>query len=67
MWHLVELKSTINIPDGKTFGFVEDVFILGNVIEGNNITNENSIRVKAIMSFDKSKGKWGWKGYKILE
>lgn len=48
-------------PQG--FGFVEDIFIPTDQIQKNNIQNLQKIDGKAILTFEKKKNKWGWKGF----
>ncbi|WP_405291023.1 DUF7017 domain-containing protein [Algibacter sp. Ld11] len=62
---LKELSGAINIPEGKKFGFIDDVFVPPHVIEENNLSNKDEVKIKAILSFNKSKEKWGWKGYSV--
>ena len=46
------------IPSGA--GFVGDVFVHKKLIEKNQWENNQTIKAKAILSFDKNKDKWGW-------
>ena len=54
------------VPD-KNFGFVQDVFVDGRLIEKHKLAVNMSVSVKACPSFDKKKEKWGWKAFKIEE
>lgn len=62
---LKELSGKIRIAQDKNFGFLEDVFVPPNLIKENDILDDQQITVKAILSFDKSKDKWGWKACQI--
>lgn len=54
-------EGVIKIKEGTDFGFVEDIFIdPGNIKRNQWVTNQ-TINGKAILSFNKKKGQWGWK------
>jgi hypothetical protein len=54
-------EGVIKIREGSDFGFVEDIFIdPGNIKRNQWVTNQ-TINGKAILSFNKKKGQWGWK------
>jgi len=54
-------EGVIKIKEGSDFGFVEDIFIdPGNIKRNQWVTNQ-TINGKAILSFNKKKGQWGWK------
>lgn len=48
-----------------SFGFVDDVFIDGSLIDIKNIEEDEFVSGKAIISFNKKKGIWGWKAIEI--
>ena len=50
-----ELKIT-----SSGVGFIGDIFVLKNLIERNQWKNNQIIKTKAFLSFDKKKDKWGW-------
>ena len=53
--------GVIKIKEGSDFGFVDDIFIdPGNIKRNQWVTNQ-TINGKAILSFNKKKGQWGWK------
>jgi hypothetical protein len=70
-----KLKEEIDIPAIKTFrgnikinttggfGFVEDVFLESNLINHYKTIDNQMVTGKAILSFNKKKGKWGWKAF----
>lgn len=62
---LKEVNGTIEIPNDKNFGFIDDVFIPPNLIDSSGITNGQNVSVTTILSFNKSKNTWGWKGIKL--
>lgn len=54
-------EGVIKIKEGSDFGFVDDIFIdPGNIKRNQWVTNQ-TINGKAILSFNKKKGQWGWK------
>lgn len=63
---LKEISGAIDIPVGKNFGFLEDVFVPPNIVQENNLSNKDQVIIKAVLSFNKSKGNWGWKGYDVI-
>ena len=50
-----ELKIT-----SSGVGFIGDIFVSKNLIERNQWKNNQIIKTKAFLSFDKKKDKWGW-------
>ena len=54
-----EGKLKLN-PEGK-FGFVDDIFVDPNLINKMSLENDQLIKGKAILSFNKKKNQWGWK------
>ena len=54
-----EGKLKLN-SEGK-FGFVGDIFVDPNLIAKMNLENDQQIKGKAILSFNKKKNQWGWK------
>ena len=59
-------SGQINIPAGKNFGFLEDIFVSPDFIEKHTIVNRQELSGKAILSFNKKKNDWGWKCYDLL-
>lgn len=64
---LKEVKAKIEIPEGKSFGFVEGIYVAPDIIDKSNITNGDEVTCKAILSFDKKKGVWGWKCLEFIK
>ena len=62
---LKKVSGTIRIPQDKNFGFLEDVFVPPNLIESSGLIDGQNISIEAILSYNKSKEEWGWKGVLI--
>src|SRR5690606_29609576 len=60
------ISGTIRLPENKGFGFIDDIFIPPNLVESSGLTDGQTISVKAILSYNKSKKEWGWKGLEVL-
>lgn len=60
-----EFRGTIKIVSPHDFGFVDDVFIDPVLIKKNNLSNNQSIKGIAILSYNKRKELWRWKGVNI--
>jgi len=56
-----ELQGVVRIPDGKPFGFVDDVFIHPSLVTKYKLTNGIQFTGKAIKSYNQEKKQWGWK------
>ncbi len=56
------VEGNINIPAGKNFGFVNDIFIHPTIIEKNNLQNNQFLQITATKKFNKSKNQWAWSG-----
>lgn len=56
-----KVSGTINIHDGKQFGFVENMFVEPELIEKNSLLNGMQVSGMAVRSFDKKKGVYGWR------
>jgi Domain of unknown function (DUF7017)/S1/CSD-like domain 2 of the TOTE conflict systems/S1/CSD-like domain 1 of the TOTE conflict systems len=61
------VNGQINIPTGKNFGFLQDIFISPDFIAKYNIVDQQELTSKAILSFNKKKNEWGWKCFEILK
>jgi hypothetical protein len=53
----------INKPAG--FGFVDNIFIEPKLIESFDLVQGQQVQGKAILTFNKKKGEWGWKAFRI--
>jgi hypothetical protein len=56
-----EVSGIVRILDGKSFGFVDDVFIHPSLINRFNWKNQTEISGDAIKTYNKSKSQWQWK------
>lgn len=56
-----EVSGSIKVPPGKTFGFIEDVFIHPSLISRLKLTNGMPYKGKAMKSYNKEKKQWSWK------
>lgn len=62
---ILKFKGQIKIhPSG--FGFVKDIFIDKPIVNKYNLTENQEVSGKAILSFDKKKSKWCWKAISVL-
>jgi hypothetical protein len=59
-------EGKIKVISPQNFGFIEDIFIEPKLIEKNNITDGQTLKGKAILSFNKKKKVWGWKGIAFM-
>jgi hypothetical protein len=56
-----DLQSIVRISAGKSFGFIDDVFIHPSLVTKYNLTDGIQYTGKAIKSYNKEKKQWGWK------
>lgn len=56
-----EVSGEVRIPEGKNFGFIENVYIHPSVISQRNLQNGLTITSEAVKSFNKERKEWGWK------
>lgn len=64
---LKEVSGAIKISPHKNFGFIDDVFVPPNLIKENNIQNDDVVKIKAVLSFNKPKNQWGWKASNVFK
>lgn len=57
--------GNINIPNGKNFGFVNGVFIPDYLITKHNLTDEQSVKFQALLSYNKQKKEWSYRCYDL--
>lgn len=55
------IEGAVQIKEGKSFGFVDRVYIPQNVIKHLKISNGDRIKGTAIKTYNKEKSEWGWK------
>ncbi len=56
-----DVQSIVRISAGKSFGFIDDVFIHPSLVTKYNLTDGVQYSGKAIKSYNKEKKQWGWK------
>lgn len=56
-----EVEGEIKIPIGKTFGFLDDVFVHPTIVSGLKLQTGMNLKGWAIKSFNQDKDQWGWK------
>lgn len=62
-----EFEGVLRVISPQNFGFVDNVFIEHKLIQENNLTDGQTSRGKAILSFNKRKNEWGWKAVEIKQ
>lgn len=55
------VEGLIRINDGKSFGFLDDIYVHPSIVEKLNLINGSSYKGKAIKSYNKEKQQWRWK------
>ena len=61
MKYVKTIEGKIRIPEGKNFGFLNDVYVHPTIVSNKNLLNGMSFNGTVIKSFIKDKGQWGWK------
>lgn len=56
-----EVEGQIKIPDGKPFGFINDIFIHPSLVTKLNLEDGKSFKGNAIKTYNKEKKQWSWK------
>lgn len=56
-----DVQGIVKIPNGQSFGFLEDVFIHPTLINKLQLVNGQKYCGKAIKAFNKEKNQWTWK------
>ena len=60
-----DFEGTIKVISPQNFGFIEDIFIEPKIIEESKLTDGQTVKGRAILSFNKKKNEWGWKAIEI--
>lgn len=60
-------QNNLKLKESASFGFVEDIFIEPGLIIKYELINNDMIKGKAILSFNKKKNEWGWKAIEICK
>ena len=56
-----KIEGEVKIPEGKNFGFVNDVFLHPTLVTKNKLTNGIVIKGQALKSLHPTKKQWTWK------
>jgi len=56
-----EIQGVVRIPTGKSFGFMDDIFIHPSLVTKYKLTDGMQYTGKAIKSYNQEKKQWGWK------
>jgi hypothetical protein len=56
-----EVEGIVHIPAGKSFGFLDDVFIQPSLVTKHKLTDGALVKATAIKSHNESKKQGGWK------
>lgn len=54
-------EGILRIPTGKSFGFIDDVFVHPSLINCSRLMNGQNVNGLAIKTYNKDKRQWGWK------
>lgn len=60
-----EITGSVRKKDDNGFGFVNDIFIPPNVVSQNNLQDNESVKAKAIKSYNKKRNEFSWKVFEI--
>lgn len=60
-----DFEGVIKVISPQNFGFIEDIFIEPKIIEQSKLTDGQSVKGRAILSFNKKKNEWGWKALSL--
>jgi len=60
------VEGKITIKPGNSFGFINNIFVSGNLIKNNKLKDGQLISIVALLSFNKKKKSWGWKGVRVI-
>jgi tetratricopeptide (TPR) repeat protein len=58
-------NGTLEVISPVNFGFVDDVYLEPKIIQSSNLTSEQTLTGKAVLSFNKKKNEWGWKAIEV--
>jgi len=56
-----EVEGTVRISEGKSFGFLNDVFIHPSLVTKHKLINGAHLKGDAIKTYNSEKKQWGWK------
>lgn len=60
------VSGTIQLRPGNSFGFIGKVFIPPALVSASGLKDGQEVKVVAVISFNKKKKEWGWKGVKVV-
>ncbi|HRO09007.1 MAG TPA: hypothetical protein PK047_09075 [Saprospiraceae bacterium] len=60
-----DFEGTIKVISPQNFGFIEDIFVEPKIIKERKLADGQSVKGRAILSFNKKKKEWGWKAIEI--
>jgi hypothetical protein len=60
-----EVEGNLRIPEGRSFGFLNDIVVFPNIISKFNLKNGQQIHAKCIKNYNQEKKQWGWKVYDL--
>jgi hypothetical protein len=55
-----EFEGTIKFSENNSFGFVDNIFVSPTLISKSKLANNLFVFGKAIKSYNKKRGEWGW-------
>ena len=58
---LKEVSGAVKIPPGKSFGFIDDIYINPSMVKRYGLSDGIQFSGTAIKSYNKEKKVWGWK------
>lgn len=59
--YIKDVSGVVEIRDGKSFGFIDGIFIHPSLVTKYNLTDGMQFTGKAIKSYNQEKKQWGWK------
>ena len=59
--HIKEVQGVVRIPQGKTFGFLNDIYIHPTIVAKHKLKDGLKFSGTAIKSFNGEKKEWSWK------
>ena len=62
-----KVEGKVRISEGKNFGFLDDIYVHPTIVSKYNLVNSQTIKAKAIKTWNKEKKSIGWKILEIFE
>jgi len=60
-----DFEGILKVIYPQNFGFIEDIFIEPKIIQASKLSDGQTIKGRAILSFNKKKNEWGWKAIEL--